>query len=100
MKTEAEQMRELYEMSAATSGLILHILIFCIISILVFVIINAIISKCFQEIAWEKGFYQKRYFWMPFLFGFIGWIMIWMLPDRGVKHMQSTSEPNNDKWWK
>lgn len=58
------------------------------------------IAKQFEEIAEEKGFSGKRYFWIPFLFGIIGWIMVAALPDRG-KQTVGASDPqksNNSGW--
>lgn len=46
------------------------------------------IAKQFEEIAEEKGFSGKRYFWIPFLFGIIGYIMVAALPDRGVQEVE------------
>ena len=40
------------------------------------------IAKQFYNIACEKGFLQKRYFWIPFLLGIIGYMLVIALPDR------------------
>ena len=44
--------------------------------------INAYIAGCFADIAAEKGFEERKYFWIPFLFGIIGYLMVIALPDR------------------
>ena len=40
------------------------------------------IANCFYEIACMKGFRDKRYFWLPFLLGIIGYLLVVALPDR------------------
>ena len=48
----------------------------------VFIALNVFIANCFYDIARYKGFDEKRYFWMPFLFGVVGYILVAALPDR------------------
>lgn len=40
-------------------------------------------AKIFADIANEKGFDGKGFFWWCFLFGIVGWAMVIALPDRG-----------------
>lgn len=40
------------------------------------------IANCFYEIACMKGFYEKCYFWVPFLLGIVGYLLVVALPDR------------------
>lgn len=40
------------------------------------------LANCFYDIACEKGFYERRYFWIPFLLGLVGYLMVVALPDR------------------
>lgn len=42
------------------------------------------ISKCFFEAANAKGYYSKKYFWLCFLLGFVGYLLVIALPDRGA----------------
>lgn len=41
------------------------------------------IAKCFSEAANAKGHYSKKYFWLCFLLGFVGYLLVIALPDRG-----------------
>ena len=47
-------------------------------------IINIIASCEFRDIAAEKGFDGKKYFWYCFWLGFIGYLMVIALPDRKI----------------
>lgn len=53
-----------------------------IIAIFMFLLIAAILAALFYEVAVEKGFPQKKYLWIPFLFGFAGYLLVIALPDR------------------
>ena len=44
--------------------------------------IDAYLAVIFRDVAAEKGFYEARYFWVPFLFGIVGYILVAALPDR------------------
>ena len=59
--------------------LILGILVGCIL----FLLIDLLIAKEFVAIADKKGHNGRQYFWWMFLFGFIGYLMVIALPDRG-----------------
>ena len=50
------------------------------------IVIRIYLSLCLYEIANEKGFDEKRYFWIPFLFGMPGYLMVIALPDRGAEY--------------
>ena len=54
-----------------------------VLLLIVFILINSLIAGCFYDVAKEKGFSRKCYFWIPFFFGFIGYILVLALPDRG-----------------
>lgn len=41
-----------------------------------------LIANEFYKIAQAKGFSQKKYLWLPFLLGFIGYLLVIALPDR------------------
>lgn len=41
------------------------------------------ISKWFYEIAEEKGFDDRKYFWICFLLGVVGYLLVAAMPDRG-----------------
>lgn len=42
------------------------------------------IAKWFSEAAEDKGYDNRKYFWICFWLGLTGWILICALPDRGV----------------
>ena len=59
----------------------LLLLAYILLAIIV-ILIKTLISRFFYGVAKEKGFPQKRYFWVPFFFGIIGYILVAALPDR------------------
>ena len=62
------------------------VLIALALVVVISILINWLISSCFYDVAEAKGFPKKRYFWMSFFFGFIGWFLVLALPDRGNTH--------------
>ena len=71
-----------------------------IIVILAGLVIDALIAGKFENIAEMKG--HHGYFVWCLLFGPIGWLMVWMLPDRGehvviVKNMPQSTDTSNKK---
>lgn len=42
----------------------------------------ALIAKCFYEAAEEKGFPEKKYFWICLLLPPVGYLLVIALPDR------------------
>jgi formate hydrogenlyase subunit 3/multisubunit Na+/H+ antiporter MnhD subunit len=40
------------------------------------------IAKWFAEIAADKGYYDKKYFWICFWLGGIGWLMVVAMPNK------------------
>ena len=65
------------------SNITLYYLLAILVCLVIGLLINALLSFYFYEVAKEKGFYRKCYFWIPFFFGFIGYILVAALPDRG-----------------
>ena len=47
------------------------------------IVLTYYISKWFFEAAEEKGYHDKKYFWICFWLGVVGWILVCALPDRG-----------------
>ena len=45
-------------------------------------VLNYYLAKWFSQIAEEKGFFEKRYFWLTFFLGIAGMLMVVALPDR------------------
>lgn len=52
------------------------------IGLLIIALINWYLAGCFYDVACEKGFTERRYFWVPFWFGLIGYLLVIALPDR------------------
>lgn len=47
----------------------------------------------FYKVAKEKGYYEKKYLWIAFLFSIIGYLLIIALPDRNqIKKEVSTNK--------
>lgn len=68
-------------------------IVLCRIAFLVFLIwLNWFIAKQFSDIAAEKGFLERRNFWIPFFFEMVGYIMVVAMPDRGEQTTQVSDE--------
>lgn len=50
---------------------------------LILLYIDYRIADEFYQAAQAKGFSSKKYFWITFLLGFIGYLLVIALPDRG-----------------
>lgn len=42
-----------------------------------------LIAKEFYKAAQAKGYSEKKYLWLPFLLGAVGYMLVIALPDRG-----------------
>lgn len=54
----------------------------CVIAALFLLVVDALLASYFYDVACEKGFAERRYFWVPFLCGIIGYLLVVALPDR------------------
>lgn len=54
-----------------------------ILLLAVVIILDYYFAKWFYEVAEKKGFYDEKYFWICFLLGFGGYLLVIALPDRG-----------------
>lgn len=57
--------------------------------ILVVLVINYFVAREFYKAASAKGWNQIKYFWLPFLLGPAGYLLVIALPDRGGQHMSA-----------
>ena len=57
-----------------------------------FIVLDYFIAKWFFEAAEEKGYHNKKYFWICFLLGAAGWILVCALPDRRLSSQASPDE--------
>lgn len=46
----------------------------------------------FYEVAKEKGFTDRKYFWICFWLGAIGYLLVIALPDRGTRTTPAISD--------
>lgn len=44
--------------------------------------LNCFIAESFYNAAKLKGFSEKRYFWLPFWLGIVGYLLVAALPDK------------------
>lgn len=51
-----------------------------IVGIALVLLLDYFLAKEFYKIAQMKGYFDKRYFWLCFVFGFIGYLMVIALP--------------------
>ena len=56
-----------------------------ILSLLIWGVIWYFIAAQFYEAAKEKGYYNKKYLWITFVFGIVGCLLVTALPDRGAR---------------
>lgn len=52
-------------------------------------LIRFFIAKEFYKAATAKGWNSRRYFWLPFLLGLVGYLLVIALPDRGGQYMSA-----------
>ena len=50
------------------------------------------IAKQFEEVAQKKAHTQKKYFWLCFLLGAVGYLLVVALPDRGNAQQIASDE--------
>jgi len=64
------------------------LILFYIAIFIISIVISYFIAKEFYKAALMKGWNSKKYFWIPFLLGLVGYLLVIALPDRGgVQHM-------------
>lgn len=56
-----------------------------ILGVIIALVISAIIAACFADVAREKGFEESHYFWLCFIFGIAGYLLVVALPDRKIR---------------
>lgn len=47
------------------------------------IVIDYYLAKWFYEVVEAKGYHNKKYFWICFLFAVAGYLLVIALPDRG-----------------
>lgn len=66
--------------------------IFVLAVIVLYFYLAFYLAQCFTDVAGAKGFREKRYFWVCFLFPIAGYLLVIALPDRGVVNPQANNE--------
>ena len=64
-------------------GLLLPIII--ILAVVAALVISWFVAVEFFRIAEDKGYHERKYFWISFLLGFVGYPLIAAVPDRTVR---------------
>ena len=55
-------------------------------------VLDYFIAKCFFEVAEAKGHHDKKYFWICFWLGAVGYLLVVALPDRGNTQQAASDE--------
>ncbi len=56
-----------------------------------------LIAQEFYKVAQAKGYSEKKYLWLPFLLGIIGFLLVIALPDRGnIPHNELIAKANDE----
>ena len=62
--------------------------LFIFLPLIAAIAISWFVAQEFYKAALMKGWNSKKYFWLSFLLGPVGYLLVVALPDRGeVKHM-------------
>ena len=57
----------------------------CIVALIILVYLDYVISSFFAQAAEEKGYNEKKYFWISFWFGIVGYLLVIALPDKHAR---------------
>lgn len=61
--------------------------------VVLWLFVGAYVASAFQEVAEEKGFKNSRkYFWLTFLLGIVGMLLVVALPDRKGKDVGTNQQ--------
>lgn len=55
-----------------------------LIVLILAIVVSYIVAEAFYEAASDKGYNSRKYFWMCFLLGLVGYLLVAALPDRGT----------------
>ena len=75
------------------------VLLYILLAIAV-IVIDWFIAKEFQTVAIDKGYTENKYFWIAFLLGMVGYILIAAMPDKHTRpintYANNTLSPVSD----
>lgn len=60
-----------------------------IAALALFIWVLYLVAREFYRAACSKGFGEKKYFWLPFLLGFVGYLLVIALPDHSKVGMSA-----------
>ncbi len=72
----------------------MYIIIYLIV-LAVVLFINHIIASMFYDIAERKGHHEKKYYWLSFWLGAVGYIMVAALPDLFARPQKEVAPVEN-----
>ena len=52
--------------------------------IIILAVVAALVISWFVAGEFFKGYHERKYFWISFLLGFVGYLLIAAMPDRSV----------------
>ena len=58
-----------------------------ILTLVIVIVVYYFVAKEFYKVAEMKGYSERRYFWIPFLLGVIGYLLVVALPDKKTRDM-------------
>lgn len=53
-----------------------------LVSLVVMLLVTHYVANTFYNIACEKGWDERKFYWLSFLLGAVGWLAVAALPDR------------------
>lgn len=67
--------------------------IICLLVLVAYFILVYFDAKWFYEVAEKKGHHDKKYFWICFWLGIVGFLLVIALPDRSNGQAEVTDLP-------
>lgn len=64
-------------------------ILWILLAVVVLYGIGWLLAGEFYRVAVMKGWTHRKFFWLPFLLGLPGWLLVVALPDRGQAELRS-----------
>lgn len=64
-----------------------------LLALVVFFVLAYYDAKWFYEVAEKKGHHDRKYFWICFWLGWVGYLLVIALPDRGIGQLRNADLP-------
>ncbi|MBQ8556340.1 MAG: hypothetical protein IJ438_10790 [Clostridia bacterium] len=68
-----------------------------LLSLVIIVIVFKYLAECFYDVAKIKGHSDRKYFWICFIFGIFGYLLVIALPDRLSNKVKEETDDDTDK---